>query len=91
VLADNGGSHTNPAIKWSAYLLSDTGLLGSSTYAWSYDNRNRVNSLTLFGRTGTATAGVGGNGIPVPEPATLALMLIGLGAVTFVYRRRHGT
>lgn len=86
VLADSGGSHTNSAIKWSAYLLSDTGLFGSSTYAWSYDNRNRVNSLTLFGRTGSATAG-----IPVPEPATLALMLIGLGAVMFVYRRRQGT
>ena len=85
VLADNGGSYTNAAIKWSAYLLGDT---IANTYAWSYDNRNRVGSLSLFGVPTGQTSGAP-NGTAVPEPATLSLVLLGLGLTGWLYRRRR--
>lgn len=88
VLADGGGSLANSAIKWSAYLLREPGLLGSNTYAWSYDNWHKVTSLTLFGVPVGQTSGGTPGPTAVPEPATWSLVLLGLAYAGWVYRRR---
>jgi hypothetical protein len=80
VVLKDGGSTTNSAIKWAAYLLP-SGVLGP--YDWSFDNHKRVSHMSLYAR---------GTGTPptrVPEPATLLLVLTGLAGIGLARRLRR--
>jgi hypothetical protein len=78
VVLKDGGSTTNSAIKWSAYLLP-TDILGP--YSWSYDGRKALSHATIYGVEGRRTS--------VPEPAALALLGLGLAGATVALRRKH--